>query len=404
MTRESINKLILEYESYANRSINLIASENYPSPAIRKALSSLLVGKYAEGYPGKRYYAGNLIIDKIERETQNLAKELFNTNYFVNVQAHSGSIANQAILNAATTDNNKKILSLKLSDGGHLSHGAPVSIIGKNFNIVNYYANPKSGKINYSQIAEIAKKEKPKVIICGFTSYPYAVDFATFAKITKSVNAYLLADISHIVALIAMGLHPSPFGYADFIMTTTHKSLAGPRGALIFSKNQELSNMVDRCVFPLLQGGPHMHSIAGIGIALNEAKKNTFKIYASAIIDNIQALSKVLTKNTISHSGSENHLLLINTKKTFGLSGDEAQTLLEEINIWVNKNSLPGDISPIHPSGIRIGSPAMTKRGMKQKQFEQIAEIIIESLRTRNKNVTKLKSQISDLAKEFPAL
>lgn len=401
MIKENINKLILEYEGYANRCVNLIASENYPSPAVRKALSSTLVGKYAEGYPGKRYYAGNLIVDKIELQIQDLARTAFNTNYYVNVQAHSGSIANQAILDGLLKPSDK-ILSLKLSHGGHLSHGAPVSITGHSFDVINYEVNSKTGKINYEQVESLAIKHQPKIIICGFTSYPYSVDFARFAKIAKKTNSLLLADISHIVALIISGAHTSPFNYADVVMTTTHKSLCGPRGALIFSKNKEISDAVDKAVFPYIQGGPHLHSIASIGIALQETLKPSFNTYARNIIDNLQAIIAVFDKKKIIHSGSENHLLLLDTKKSFDLTGDKAQEMLEKINILVNKNALHLDVSVLHPSGIRIGTPAMTKRGMKAKQMETIAQTIIECLRQEPKNVNNLSSRVTDLATKFP--
>lgn len=398
--RNSINKLILEYEAYANRTLSLIASENIPSPAVRKAMSSLLIGKYAEGYASHRYYNGTVVVDKIENEVIELAKEVFNTNYHVNVQAYSGSIANLAIY-SALLERGDTILSLKLTDGGHLSHGSKVSITSKLYNIVNYTVG-QGGKINFNDLESLVKKSNPKLIVCGFTSYPYSVEFAKFGAIARKQNALLLADISHISAFVATGLHPSPFNHADVVMTTTHKSLAGPRAALIFSRSETIAEKINKAVFPFLQGGPHLQSIAACGIALNEAKKMAFRQYATGVLENAKVLHGELKKLGLEVSGCETHLLLLNTQNSFGFDGSKAADLLESIGIIVNKNSLPTDQSVSTPSGIRLGTPVVTRRGMGPTQMTQIAQIIANCLQDHTQSAKTNRDLLRNLTKQFP--
>lgn len=398
-----IAKLIEKETKLQGETLNLIASENYPSKAVRDALSSIFVAKYAEGRPYKRYYAGQEFIDKLETLVEERVRKVFNLNpkkWAVNVQPYSGSPANYAVLRGLL-EPGQKIMALSLSHGGHLTHGAPVSLSGQDFKVINYFLS-KDGWLNYKEIEKIAKKEKPKLIIAGFTAYPRKIDFKKFNQIAKSVRAYLLADISHIVGLIIGGVHPSPFPWADVVMTTTHKTLSGPRGAIIICK-KELEEKIFKKVFPGLQGGPHEHTICAIGVALKEAQMAKFKKYAIQIIKNAKVLAKSLKKygfNLIS-GGTDNHLILIDlTNKN--ITSKEAQILLEKAGLVTNKNTIPYDQRPpFNPSGIRLGTPAVTTRGMKEKEMKKIAFWINEVI-SNPKSVPKIKNEVKNLCKKFP--
>jgi glycine hydroxymethyltransferase len=398
-----IAKLIKKEERRQEETLNLIASENYPSKAVREALSSIFVAKYAEGRPYKRYYGGQEFIDKLETLVEERVRKIFgldSKNWAVNVQPYSGSPANYAVLRALLKPG-EKILALPLSHGGHLTHGARPSLSGQDFKVVNYFLN-KDGFLDYKEIEKIAQKEKPKLIICGFTAYPRKIDFKKFSQIAEKVGAYLLADTSHITGLIIGGVHPSPFPWADVVMTTTHKTLRGPRGAIIICK-KELEYKVFKKVFPGLQGGPHGHTICAIGVALKEAMTPKFKKYAVQIVKNAKILGGELKKydfNLIS-GGTDNHLVLVNLTNK-GVSGKRAQELLEKAGIVVNKNTIPYDPRPPYdPSGIRLGTPALTTRGMKEKEMKKIAFWINEVI-SNPQSVPKIKNEVKKLCKKFP--
>jgi glycine hydroxymethyltransferase len=398
-----IANLIKKEERRQAETLNLIASENYPSKAVREALSSIFVAKYAEGRPYKRYYGGMQNIDELETLVEERVKKVFKLNpkkWAVNVQPYSGSPANYAILRALLKPG-EKILALPLSQGGHLTHGASVSLSGQDFKVVNYFLN-KEGLLDYKEIEKIAKKEKPKLIICGFTAYPRKIDFKKFSQIAQKFGAYLLADISHIAGLIVGGVHPSPFPWADVVMTTTHKTLRGPRGAIIICK-KELEDKIFKKVFPGLQGGPHEHTICAIGIALKEAMMPQFKKYAVQIVKNAKTLATELKKynfNLIS-GGTDNHLVLIDLRSK-GITGKPAQELLEKAGIVTNRNTIPYDPrSPYDPSGIRLGTPALTTRGMKEKEMKKIAFWINEVI-SNPQLVQKIRKEVKNLCKKFP--
>jgi glycine hydroxymethyltransferase len=397
-----ISKLIEAEKKRQNETLDLIASENYPSPAVKEALSSIFVAKYSEGRPLKRYYAGMENVDKLETLVEERARKVFglDKNWAVNVQPYSGSPANYAILRGLLNPGDK-ILSLPLAHGGHLTHGASVSLSGQDFKVVNYFLN-QDGWLDYNEIEKIAKKENPKLIICGFTAYPRKIDFKKFSEIANSVGAYLLADISHISGLVIGKAHPSPFPFADVVMTTVHKTLRGPRGAIIICR-EELREKIFPKVFPGLQGGPHNHTIAAIGVALKEAMSPAFQKYAEQIVKNTQVLAGELKKysfNLVS-GGSDNHLILIDlTNKN--IRGKEAQNLLESAGIVLNKNTIPYDQNPpANPSGIRIGTPALTTRGMKEKEMKKVAFWINEVI-SNPSSAQKVKKEIANLCKKFP--
>jgi len=398
-----IAKLIKKEERRQAETLNLIASENYPSRAVREALSSIFVAKYAEGRPYKRYYAGQEFIDKLETLVEERVRKIFGLDsrkWAVNVQPYSGSPANYAVLRGLLKPG-EKIMSLPLSHGGHLTHGARPSLSGQDFKVVNYFLN-KDGLLDYKEIEKIAKKEKPKLIICGFTAYPRKIDFKKFSQIAKSVGAYLLADTSHITGLIIGGVHPSPFPWADVVMTTTHKTLRGPRGAIIICK-KELEKEIFRKVFPGLQGGPHEHTICAIGVALKEALSPKFKKYAAQIVKNTKALAEELKKygfNLIS-GGTDNHLVLVDLTNK-GVSGKRAQELLEKAGIVVNKNTIPYDPRPPYdPSGIRLGTPALTTRGMKEKEMKKITFWINEVV-SNPKSYPQVKKEVRRFCQRYP--
>ncbi len=378
MRDKETENLIKKEEARHKRVVNLIASENIVSDDVREALGSVFVNKYAEGYPGKRYYGGNEVSDELERLAQKRALSLFGLKedvWSVNVQPLSGSPANVAVY-LALVPQGGKIMGMELSHGGHLTHGHKVSVSGMFWKQVPYGVSRDTETIDYDALAKIAKKEKPALIIAGFTAYPRTIDFKKFRKIADTVKAYFMVDMSHFAGLVAGGVHPSPFPYADAVTTTTHKSLRGPRSAIIFSK-KELSPKIDKAVFPGLQGGPHLNQIAAVAVALKEADEPSFKKYAQHVVKNAQALAEELSARgwRVVSGGTDTHLLLVDTwMDGAGLGGKEASERLEKEGIIVNKNTIPFDTrNPVDPSGIRLGTPAETTRGAKEKDMRGIA-------------------------------
>jgi len=398
-----IAKLIKKEEKRQEETLNLIASENYPSKVVREALSSIFIAKYAEGRPYKRYYAGQENIDKLETLVEERARKAFGLNpkkWAVNVQPYSGSPANYAILRGLLMPGDK-ILALPLSHGGHLTHGASASLSGQDFKVINYFLN-QEGLLDYKEIEKIAQKGKPKLIICGFTAYPRKIDFRKFSQIAKKVGAYLLVDTSHIAGLIVGGVHPSPFPWADVVMTTTHKTLRGPRGAMIICK-KELEKKIFPKVFPGIQGGPHEHTICAIGVALKEAMTPQFKKYAQQIVKNTKALAEELKKYNFKliSGGSDNHLVLIDLRNK-GITGKISQELLEKAGIVVNRNAVPYDPQPpFDPSGMRLGTAAVTTRGMKEKEMRKIA-IWINEVISNQKSILKVRKEVKKFCQKFP--
>lgn len=379
-----IEKLIKQEERRQKKVVNLIASENYVSQDVLEALGSIFVNKYAEGYPGKRYYGGNEIVDEVENLCQKRALKLFKLSpkkWHINVQPYSGSPANLAVYSALVPLGGK-IMGMILEMGGHLTHGQKVSMTGKFWKQVPYGVNKKTEIIDYDEVLKIAKKEKPKIIVAGATAYSRKIDFKKFRKIADACGAYLMVDMSHIAGLVAGGVHPSPFPYADIITTTTHKTLRGPRAAMIFCK-KELAQKIDKAVFPGLQGGPHMNQVAAIAVALKEAMQPNFKKYAKQVVKNAQVLATELKKKgwRIISGGTDTHLFLVDTWSR-GIGGKEASDRLEKAGIIVNKNTIPFDTrKPFDPSGIRIGTPTVTTFGMKEKDMTKIAEKIDKILK-----------------------
>lgn len=377
-TDPEIYELVKQEEKRQHNVLEMIPSENYASEAVIETLGTVLTNKYSEGYPKKRYYQGNGVVDEVEIIAQERAKKLFGVPYS-NVQAYSGSPANAAI-HFALLEPGEKLMGLKLAFGGHLTHGAPLSYSSRFFKSVQYELG-KDGYLDYDAIEKLALKEKPKVIICGFTAYPRIIDFKKFGQIADKVGAYLHADISHITGLIVAGVHPSPVPYAHVVMTTTHKSLRGPRGAIIMitekglKKNPDLPKKIDSAIIPGLQGGPHDNQTAAIAVALKEAAKPTFIKYGEQIVKNSKTLADELNKfdfNLVS-GGSDNHLILIDLRNK-GINGAVGALALEVAGIVMNKNGVPFDtMPPFYPSGLRLGTPAITTRGMKEKDMKKIA-------------------------------
>jgi glycine hydroxymethyltransferase len=395
--------LIRKEEERQKGTLNLIASENYPSQTVRDALSSVFSAKYAEGRPHKRYYGGMENVDKLETLVEKRVHQAFKLDpkrWSVNLQPLSGAPANYEILRGLLNLGDK-ILCLYLPHGGHLSQGARVSLTGQDFKPVYYYLN-KKGFLDYKAIEKLAVKEKPKLIITGFTAYPRIVDFKKFGEIAKKVGAYLLADTSHITGLIIGGVHPSPFPWADVLMTTTHKTLRGPRGAMIICR-KELAERIFRMVFPGLQGGPHEHTICAIGVALKEAMSPEFKKYARQIIRNAEVLAEELKKYgfKLISGGTDNHLVLIDLRNK-NITGKPAQELLEKAGIITNRNTIPYDPkTPYDPSGIRLGTPALTTRGMKEKEMKLIAGWINEIISHPSK-ASEIRKEVQKFCKKWP--
>ncbi|MFH1306570.1 MAG: serine hydroxymethyltransferase [Candidatus Micrarchaeota archaeon] len=383
--------------------LELIPSENYASLDVMAASGGILTNKYSEGYPGKRYYGGNQFVDEIELIAIYRAKKLFNAQH-ANVQSHSGSSANMAVY-YALLETGDKIMGLSLTEGGHLTHGLKVNFSGKYYQILPYTLHPETHLLDYNKIAEIADHQKPRLIIAGYTAYPRQIDFSKFRKIADECNAKLLVDMAHIAGLIAAKLHPDPVPYAEVISSTTHKTLRGPRGAFILCK-EKYAKQIDRAVFPGLQGGPFENQIMARAVAFKEASSPSFKIYASQIIKNAQALASALSdlKFNLITGGTDNHLMLIDLRKR-ELTGKEAQNALDEAGITTNKNTIPSDPqSPFITSGLRIGTPAITTRGMKEEEMQKIAHWIDEVLRSPKdgKIKKKVKDEIKKLASQFP--
>ena len=401
---DEIFDLIEEENLRQHSKIRLIASENYVSEAVRRATKSVLTNKYSEGYPGKRYYEGQQITDQVERIAQDRAMRLFGSEH-ANVQPYSGSPANLAIY-LALLEPGDKVMGLSLPDGGHLTHGWNVSITGKWFQSVPYHVDSQTGRVDIDQVREIALAQRPKLVFCGGTAIPRVVDFEGFASVAKEIGAYVVADIAHISGLVAAGVHPSPVGHVDVVSSTTHKSLRGPRGGLLMAR-EHLGKIIDRAVFPGLQGGPHMHTIAGIAVALKEASTEGFRKYATQIVTNAAALANSLLAQDIDlvSGGTDNHLLLVDLRK-FDVSGKQVAQLLDEIGIVCNYNSVPNDHrKPFNPSGIRLGTCAVTTKGMGEAEMEKIGSWIGEVVRSVASNdftrVDKVKSQILELTLDF---
>jgi glycine hydroxymethyltransferase len=397
---EQIKKAIEREKYRQNHVINLIASENYASKDIMKIQGSVLTNKYAEGYPGKRYYGGCENVDDLEELAIKYACVLFRAKY-ANVQPHSGSSANMAVYRALL-DHGDKVLGMNLTHGGHLTHGHKINFSGIDYQIIDYKLNEKTELIDYEELMDIALKEKPKMIIAGASAYPRIIDFEKFREIADACGAYLMVDMAHIAGLVAARLHPSPVPYADVVTSTTHKTLRGPRGGLILTNNEDIINKINKTVFPGIQGGPLMHVIAAKAQCFYEASTKEFIEYQKQVLKNIQAMIKVFKDNNyyLVTGGSDNHLLLININKTLGITGAEAQDELEKIGIVVNKNTVPFEtLSPSKASGIRIGSPAMTTKGFKEREFTETAEIIVEALNNykEGKDNIYLKKKVRSL-------
>lgn len=401
---ELFDAIKLEEDRQA-RNIELIASENIVSKNVLAAQGSVLTNKYAEGYPGRRYYGGCQYIDIVENLAINRAKKLFGAKY-VNVQPHSGSQANAAAY-LSLVEAGDTIMGMDLAAGGHLTHGSPVNFSGKTYNFVSYGVDPKTEMLDYDAILTLAEKHQPKLIVAGASAYSRTIDFAKFRAIADQVGAKLMVDMAHIAGLVAVGLHPSPIPYADITTTTTHKTLRGPRGGMILTNDEQLAKKINSNVFPGTQGGPLEHVIAGKAAAFGEALATDFKTYGQNIIANTQAMAQVFAasqKARLVSGGSDNHLLLVDVRG-FGLTGKDAEKLLDEVNITVNKNSIPFEtLSPFKTSGIRLGTPAITSRGFDQADCAKVAELIIQVLEnpTDDQVLASVKNQVQALTDAHP--
>lgn len=401
MNEELKKYLELEKERQQNN-IELIASENYTSKAVMELQGSILTNKYAEGYPGKRYYGGCEYVDFFEEKAIEYASKLFGAKY-VNVQPHSGSSANLAVYRALLNMGDT-VLGMNLSQGGHLTHGSKVNFSGKDYNIVSYGLNEITEKLDYDEIEKLAILHKPKMIIAGSSAYSGLIDFEKFRTIADKVGAYLMVDMAHIAGLVAAGLHMNPVGYADVVTSTTHKTLRGPRGGIILTNNEDIIKKVNKTIFPGIQGGPLMHVIAAKAQCFSEALDPSFKEYALNVLKNAKKMALEFKENNVRvvSGGTENHLMLIDVKESFGLTGVEAETILDRVNITVNKNMLPFDKEkPTKTSGLRLGSPAMTTRGLNEEDFALIANIITDVLRG-NVEEKEAKEKVLELTKKYP--
>lgn len=408
-TDPQIYELIEAEKQRRREGLEMIPSENHTSPAVLEALGSILTDKYSEGYPNRRYYEGNKYIDQIEVLCQERAKQVFGAeDYYVNVQPYSGSPANIAVY-VGLLNFGDKVLSLKLAHGGHLTHGDPVSLSGRAFNFVHYEVDAEKEVLNYDKIAELARREKPKMIVSGFTAYPRKVDFQKMHQIAKEVGAISMADISHISGLVAGGTHPSPFPFTDVVTTTTHKTLRGPRAAIIFCK-RDYKERIDKAVFPGMQGGPHENTIAAAAVALKEAGRPEFKKYAEQIVKNAKTLAEALTAEGIKliSNGTETHLILVDLRPFGEGSGIFVERALEQSGITVNKNPIPNDPAPpYYPSGIRLGTPALTTRGMKESEMQKIGRWIAQIIKEFGvmqlpEDKTKRKSTLEEFSQSLP--
>ena len=398
--QEAINKEL----SRQRDKLEMIASENIVSKAVMQAQGSVLTNKYAEGYPGKRYYGGCEYVDVVEQLAIDRAKKLFGAEY-ANVQPHSGAQANTAVYFALLQPGDT-ILGMNLTDGGHLTHGSPVNISGKYFKIIPYGVDKETERIDYDELERLAKEHQPKLIVGGASAYSRIIDFERMAQIAKSVGAYFMVDMAHIAGLVAAGLHPSPVPYADVVTTTTHKTLRGPRGGLILCRDAEFGKQFNKAIFPGIQGGPLMHVVAAKAVAFKEALSDEFKVYQQQVLDNAKALSDELVKKgfRIVSGGTDNHLMLVDLRSK-NITGKEAQFLLDEIGITANRNTIPFEpLSPFVTSGIRLGTPALTTRGLKEEDIREVADIIADVIENREDSavIEAAKAKVQAICKKFP--
>ena len=383
--------------------IELIASENFVSETVMEANSTILTNKYAEGYPGKRYYGGCEHVDVVESIAIERAKKLFGAGY-ANVQPHSGAQANMAVFYALLSPGDT-VLSMNLAHGGHLSHGSPVNISGKYWNIVPYGVSSEDGRINYDEVRQLALQHKPRMILAGASAYPRFIDFEKFSEIAKEVGAYLMVDMAHIAGLVAAGVHPSPIPYADVTTTTTHKTLRGPRGGLILTNDEELAKRIDKAIFPGTQGGPLMHTIAAKAVCFGEALRPEFKAYAEAVVKNTRVLAETLIDEgfKLVSGGTDNHLLLVDLTGMKVDTGREAEHLLDEIGVTCNKNSIPNDIQkPFVTSGLRLGSAAVTTRGFTEDDMREVGKIISITLKNYEECEDEARARVRALCEKYP--
>lgn len=399
-----ITEILKKEEKRQKENIELIASENYASEYVRELQGSIFTNKYAEGYPGKRYYGGCEYIDEMENLAISYVCKLFDVKY-ANVQPHSGSSANMAVYRALLQKGDK-VMGMNLSNGGHLTHGNKMSFSGQDYEIVSYDVDPVTEMLDYEEIRSLAIKEKPKMIIAGASAYSRIIDFEKFASIAHEVGAYLFVDMAHIAGLVAAHLHPNPCLYADVVTSTTHKTLRGPRGGIILTNNEEIAKKINKAIFPGIQGGPLEHVIAAKAQCFYEALQPEFIEYQKQVLKNMQALIGALKeeKFKIVSDGSDNHLILVDVKGSCGLTGKEAEELLDKIHITVNKNTIPNETeSPMITSGIRIGTPAMTTRGFKEKEFKKVGHIIATALKNSQDEeiLKKLNQEVLDLTSQF---
>lgn len=398
---QEIADLIAEETQRQNNKIELIASENFVSKAVMAAMGSPLTNKYAEGYPGKRYYGGCEVVDQVENLARERAKKLFGAEH-ANVQPNSGSQANQAVFFAVLKPGDT-VMGMNLSHGGHLTHGSPVNISGKHYHVVSYEVNAQTEQIDYEKIREMALESKPKMIIAGASAYARTIDFAKFREIADEVGAYLMVDMAHIAGLIAAGLHPNPIPHAHFVTTTTHKTLRGPRGGMILCSS-EFAQAVDKAIFPGIQGGPLMHVIAAKAVSFKEALEEDFKAYQKQILKNAEALATALMKRglRIVSGGTDTHLMSVDVRN-MNITGKQAENMLDEVGITCNKNTIPFDpASPFITSGIRLGTPAVTTRGMKEADMDEIADIIYLALKDFEENKEKCAQRVAALLSQYP--
>ena len=399
-----IQKAIDQELSRQREKLEMIASENIVSTAVMQAQGSILTNKYAEGYPGKRYYGGCEYVDIVEQLAIDRAKKLFGAEY-ANVQPHSGAQANTAVYFALLQPGDT-ILGMNLTDGGHLTHGSPVNISGKYFKIIPYGVDKETERIDYDELERLAKEHQPKLIVGGASAYSRVIDFERMAQIAKSVGAYLMVDMAHIAGLVAAGLHPSPVPYADVVTTTTHKTLRGPRGGLILCRDAEFGKQFNKAIFPGIQGGPLMHVVAAKAVAFKEALSDEFKVYQQQVLDNAKALADELVKKgfRIVSGGTDNHLMLVDLRSK-NITGKEAQFLLDEIGITANRNTIPFEpLSPFVTSGIRLGTPALTTRGLKEEDIREVADIIADVIENREDSavIEAAKAKVQAICKKFP--
>ena len=399
-----IQKAIDQELSRQREKLEMIASENIVSTAVMQAQGSILTNKYAEGYPGKRYYGGCEYVDIVEQLAIDRAKKLFGAEY-ANVQPHSGAQANTAVYFALLQPGDT-ILGMNLTDGGHLTHGSPVNISGKYFKIIPYGVDKETERIDYDELERLAKEHQPKLIVGGASAYSRVIDFERMSQIAKSVGAYLMIDMAHIAGLVAAGLHSSPVPYADVVTTTTHKTLRGPRGGLILCRDAEFGKQFNKAIFPGIQGGPLMHVVAAKAVAFKEALSDEFKVYQQQVLDNAKALADELVKKgfRIVSGGTDNHLMLVDLRSK-NITGKEAQFLLDEIGITANRNTIPFEpLSPFVTSGIRLGTPALTTRGLKEEDIRKVADIIADVIENREDSavIEAAKAKVQAICKKFP--